>query len=78
MQWRDREGVEPAAIAALVPLEGKRVIEVGRGTGRLTVRHAASMCAFDPDSEKVAEAHTSLPRPSAQLIESDQHAAAMA
>ena len=31
MQPRDDEGVEAAAIAALVPLDGKRVLEVGRG-----------------------------------------------
>jgi hypothetical protein len=26
MQWRDREGSEPAAIADLVALDGKRVL----------------------------------------------------
>jgi precorrin-6B methylase 2 len=31
MQRRDDEGVEAAAIAALVPLDGKRVLEVGCG-----------------------------------------------
>jgi hypothetical protein len=29
MQRRDDDGVESAAIAALVPLEGKQVLEVG-------------------------------------------------
>ena len=31
MQRRDDEGVEAAAIAALVRLDGKRVLEVGCG-----------------------------------------------
>jgi hypothetical protein len=31
MQRRDDEGVETAAIAALVPLDGKSVLEVGCG-----------------------------------------------
>jgi 2-polyprenyl-3-methyl-5-hydroxy-6-metoxy-1,4-benzoquinol methylase len=35
MQRRDDEGVEAAAIAALVPLDGKPVLEVGCGKGRL-------------------------------------------
>jgi ubiquinone/menaquinone biosynthesis C-methylase UbiE len=36
MQRRDDDRVESEAIAALVPLEGKRVLEVGCGKGRLT------------------------------------------
>lgn len=64
MQWRDREGVETAAIAALVPHEGRRVIDVGCGTGRLTsfaASRAASVYAFDPNSESLAEARAALP-----------------
>jgi len=33
MQRRDPEGVEPAAIAALVDLDGKHVLEDGCGGG---------------------------------------------
>ena len=65
MQWRDREGVETAAIAAAVPLAGKRVLDVGCGTGRLTrftAAQAASVYAFDPDRDSLAQARASLER----------------
>ena len=63
MHGRDDEGVESAAIAALVPFEGKRVLEVGCGAGRLTALAAAcasSVYAFDPSVENVAAARASL------------------
>ena len=63
MQVRDAEGVETAAIAAVVSLDGKRVLEVGCGNGRLTrlaAAGAASVYAFDPNAESVAEAKASL------------------
>jgi ubiquinone/menaquinone biosynthesis C-methylase UbiE len=63
MEWRDREGVEAEAIGALVPLDGKRVVDVGCGEGRLTAfaaAHAASVYAFDPSAEKVAAARAAL------------------
>ena len=63
MQWRDREGREPAAIEELVDLTGKRVLEVGCGTGRLTrflASQAASVYAFDPNADAVADAKASL------------------
>jgi ubiquinone/menaquinone biosynthesis C-methylase UbiE len=59
MWWRDREGAEPAVIADLVDLRGKRVLDVGCGSGRLTefaAAHAAEVYAFDPDPEGLAEA----------------------
>lgn len=64
VQWRDREGVESAAIAALVQLAGKRVLEVGCGGGRLTrfaAEHAECVYAFDPDADNVAKATAALP-----------------
>lgn len=60
---RDREGVETAAIATVAPLDGKRVLDVGCGTGRLTAfaaKRAASVYAFDPSGESVAEAKAAL------------------
>jgi ubiquinone/menaquinone biosynthesis C-methylase UbiE len=63
MQRRDDERVEVAAIAALVPLEGKRVLEVGCGKGRLTAlaaAHASWVYAFDPSVENVAAAQATL------------------
>src|SRR4029450_11503492 len=59
MQRRDDDGVESAAIAALVPLEGKQVLEVGCGKGRLTALaadRASSVYAFDPSAGDVAAA----------------------
>ena len=46
-------------IADLVDLRGKRVLDVGCGSGRLTefaAAHAAEVYAFDPDPEGLAEA----------------------
>ena len=63
MQRRDPEGVENAAIAAVVDLDGKRILEVGCGTGRLTsfaAARASEMYAFDPDGDSVAQASASL------------------
>jgi ubiquinone/menaquinone biosynthesis C-methylase UbiE len=63
MQQRDEDGVEAAAIAGLVSLDDKRVLEVGCGTGRLTAfaaTRAASVYAFDPNAENVAAARAAL------------------
>ena len=63
MQRRDDDRVEAAEIAALVSLEGKRVLEVGCGKGRLTrlaAAHGSRVYAFDPSGENVAAARATL------------------
>lgn len=63
MYVRDPEGRETAAIAAVADVRGRRVVDVGCGTGRLT-RFAAPLArevyAFDPSPDSVAEAEASL------------------
>jgi ubiquinone/menaquinone biosynthesis C-methylase UbiE len=60
---RDREETETAAIAGVVSLDGKRVLDVGCGAGRLTTfaaRRAAAVYAFDPSADSIAEAEAAL------------------
>jgi ubiquinone/menaquinone biosynthesis C-methylase UbiE len=63
MHRRDPNGVETGAIASLVELDGKRVLDVGCGEGRLTgfaADRAEFVNAFDPDGERVEKARASL------------------
>jgi ubiquinone/menaquinone biosynthesis C-methylase UbiE len=60
---RDAYGVEAAAILRLVPLDGRRVLDVGCGEGRLTrlaTERARFVFAFDPNAEAVGKAQRSL------------------
>ena len=61
----DAEGVHLAAVVRAADFRGKRVLEVGSGEGRLTwgiAPLAASVIAFDPDAEYVAQARTECPQ----------------
>ena len=61
----DPEGVELATLDRLLPLTGKRLLEIGCGDGRLTIafaKRAASVVAIDPDRRAVAKARRTLPR----------------
>jgi ubiquinone/menaquinone biosynthesis C-methylase UbiE len=63
VEKRDELGVETAAIADLVSLDGKRVLDVGCGEGRLTAfaaERAATVYAFDPNAKNVAAARSAL------------------
>jgi len=63
VETRDEAGVETTAIIELVSVDGKRVLDVGCGEGRLTrfaAARAAEVYAFDPNEENVAAARTTL------------------
>jgi ubiquinone/menaquinone biosynthesis C-methylase UbiE len=64
MEKRDEAGVETSAIADLVSLDCKRVLDVGCGEGRLTslaAGRASSVYAFDPNLDSVSRARSLLP-----------------
>ncbi|MFN2469637.1 MAG: class I SAM-dependent methyltransferase [Gaiellaceae bacterium] len=59
------------ALRRLADFSGQRVLELGCGDGRLTLgiaRDAASLFAFDPDSEAVERARRSLPDELAERV----------
>jgi 2-polyprenyl-3-methyl-5-hydroxy-6-metoxy-1,4-benzoquinol methylase len=61
----DPEGYETAALNHLLPdLQGRRVLEVGCGDGRLTLRYAeraGSVLAIDPDPTAIATFSDEIP-----------------
>jgi len=78
VQVRDAEGVEAAAIAEVVDLGAKRVLEVGCGSGRLTsfaARFAASIYTFDPDGDSVAKAAAALSQDERRRVRFEVHSA---
>ena len=76
MHHRDDAGVETCAIASVVCLDGKHVLDVGCGERRLTVfaaGAAAQVYAFDPNAERVAQARSSLSREEARRVQFAVH-----
>jgi 16S rRNA A1518/A1519 N6-dimethyltransferase RsmA/KsgA/DIM1 with predicted DNA glycosylase/AP lyase activity len=71
----DPEEHELDALRAVVSFDGRRVLEIGCGDGRLTLRYAhaaASVVAIDPDEESVAAlAAERLPNVEARAIAAD-------
>ncbi|HET8892567.1 MAG TPA: class I SAM-dependent methyltransferase [Gaiellaceae bacterium] len=68
----DPEGAHLAALRRLAQFDGKRVIELGCGDGRLTspvAAEAAFVLAFDPDAERVEQARRALPPELAERVE---------
>jgi ubiquinone/menaquinone biosynthesis C-methylase UbiE len=65
----DPEGAHLAALRRLGDFEGRKVLEMGCGDGRLTLgiaAEAAHVVAFDPDAEAIDRARRFLP---ADLVE---------
>lgn len=60
----DPEGSHLAALRRLADFNGRRVLEMGCGEGRLTrgiAAEASSVLAFDPDAAAITDARTSFP-----------------
>jgi 2-polyprenyl-3-methyl-5-hydroxy-6-metoxy-1,4-benzoquinol methylase len=72
VQMLDPEGAHIAALRRVADFRDQRVLEVGCGDGRLTVELAAdgaSVVAFDPGADAVADARRSLPAELANRID---------
>jgi ubiquinone/menaquinone biosynthesis C-methylase UbiE len=60
---KDSEGAERVALDALVDFEGRRVLEIGCGNGRMTWLYAdaaAEVLGVDDDDEAIEEARASM------------------
>ena len=68
----DPEGAHLAALRRLARFDGRRVLEMGCGEGRLTrgiAAEAAKVVAFDSDAASVAQAQASLPAELADRVD---------
>jgi 2-polyprenyl-3-methyl-5-hydroxy-6-metoxy-1,4-benzoquinol methylase len=72
MAWTiDPEGAEVAALERLTSLDGRRVLELGCGDGRLTFRYARStafVLAVDADEERIEAALRARPAELAEHV----------
>ena len=69
---KDPRGAEGRALAALGEFDGKRVLEIGCGDGRLTwlyAEQAAEVLGVDPEEESIREARAALPDQLADRVE---------
>jgi ubiquinone/menaquinone biosynthesis C-methylase UbiE len=67
----DPEGAHLAALRRLGDFEGRSVLEMGCGDGRLTLgiaAEAAQVLAFDPDAEAIDRARKFLPTDLAERV----------
>lgn len=72
MAWRiDPEGAELSALRRLSTLDGRRVLELGCGDGRLTYQYAPMaefVLAVDADEERITEALEARPAELAERV----------
>ena len=69
---KDPQGAEARALAQLGDFDGKRVLEIGCGDGRLTwlyAEQAAEVLGVDPEEESIREARAALPDQLADRVE---------
>lgn len=75
---RDPEGVEIDYLQRTEGIEGRKVLEIGCGDGRLTWRYAnlaAAVTGVDPDFERLKEMATTRPETVARPVPFAQAAA---
>ena len=69
---KDPRGAEARALAALGDFDGKRVLEIGCGDGRMTffyAEQAREVLGVDVDEESIRDARAALPDPLADRVE---------
>jgi ubiquinone/menaquinone biosynthesis C-methylase UbiE len=68
---KDPEGAEGVALAALADFDGRRVLEIGCGDGRMTwlyAEHATEVLGVDTDEDAIRDARAALPDQLAERV----------